>query len=126
MRAAPSAQRGMGAKGIFFTLVLLGIVLTLILKLGPSYMGFWTLSSIMDDLAKDPERIQGGRPAIMDRLNKQMDINNVRDMQDKDFSIKKREDNAFDVKVAYERRHHLFYNVDAVLVFSHEVVVEGR
>ena len=116
----------MGAKGIFFTLVLLGIVLTLILKLGPSYMGFWTLSSIMDDLAKDPERIQGGRPAIMDRLSKQMDINNVRDMQDKDFSIKKREDNAYDVKVAYERRHHLFYNVDAVLVFSHEVVVEGR
>jgi hypothetical protein len=126
MRAAPSAQRGMGGKGILLTLVLLGIVLTLILKLGPSYMGFWTLSSIMDDLAKDPEHIQGGRPAIMSRLNKQMDINNVRDMQDKDFSIKKRDDNAFDVKLAYERRHHLFYNVDAILVFSHEVVVQGR
>ncbi len=126
MRAARSAQRGMGAKGIFLTLVLLGIVLTLILKLGPSYMGFWTLTSIMDNLAEDPEPIQGGRPAIMDRLNKLMDINSVEGIEAKDFSIKKRDDNAYDLKVAYERRHHLFYNLDAVLVFTHEVVVEGR
>ena len=116
----------MGGKGILFTLLLLGSLLTLVLKLGPSYMSFWTLSSIMDNLGEDPGAIQGGRTAIMDRLTKQMDINNVKDVEAKDFSIKQREDKAFDVKVAYERRHHLFYNLDAVLVFSHEVVVKDR
>lgn len=126
MRAARSAQRGMGAKGVILAILLIGTVLTLILRLGPSYMGFWTLKSIMNDVAEDPEAIQGGRAAIVDRLSKQMDINDVEGIQAKDFSIKKREDNAFDVKISYERRQHLFYNVDAVLTFSHEVVVKSR
>jgi hypothetical protein len=126
MRSARRMQRGMGASGIFFAMVLFAFFLTLLVKLGPSYMSYWTLRSLMDGLAEAPEPIVGGKQAILSRLDGQMNINNIDGIMARDFVVKKVEDNAFDVRVAYERRQHLFANVDVVLTFSHGVTVKAR
>jgi len=116
----------MGASGIFFSLVLLAFFVTLVLKLGPYYMSYWTLRSIMDDLAAAPEPLVGGKQAILSRLEGQMNINNIEGIAPRDFKVKKVEDNVLEASVAYERRQHLFANVDVVLTFSHGVTVKGR
>jgi hypothetical protein len=126
MVATPSAQRGIGGTGIFFGLVLFAFVLTILFKLGPSYMSFWTLKSLMDDLAEAPESVQGGRLAIVNRLNDRLNINNMGGLSPKELTVNKRADESYELKVAYERRQHLFANVDVVLTFSHAVAVKGR
>jgi hypothetical protein len=126
MFTTPSAQRGVGLTGIFFGLVLFAFILTILVKLGPPYMSFWTLKSLMDDVAEAPESVQGGRSAILKQLNSQLNINNMDELQPKEFTLVKSGDEAYNLKVAYERRQHLFANVDVVLTFSHAVVVKGR
>jgi hypothetical protein len=55
-----------------------------------------------------------------------MMVNEVRNIDSKSFTVTQAGENAFDLKVAYERREHLFANIDAVLSFDHAVVVKGR
>lgn len=126
MRTMPGVQKGMGTSGILFTIVVVIFVLTVTFKLGPGYMGFWTLRSIMDGLAQSPEPILGGRPAILKAISDRLMVNDVRNIEPRSFTVKKVSDDAFDVSVEYERREHLFFNIDAVLSFHYAVVVKGK
>lgn len=123
---AARSQRGVGMGGIFLILAALGFVLMLALKLGPLYMGFWTLQSLMNDLAASSEPILGGKPGVMNRLNNLMNINEIRDLDPKSFQIQKLEGDRYEVTLSYERRTHLFANVDAVLTFDHTVAVKSQ
>ena len=126
MRTRRAAQRGIGLNGAMVIIALAVFFLTLLFKLGPSYLTFMTMKSIMEDIAESPGPIQGGKAAIMTDLNKRMMINNVRSVDAKAFTIKKSGDDTLDVELAYEDRIHLFANVDAVLTFDHTVVVKGQ
>jgi hypothetical protein len=122
----PARQQGMGMSGILFVLVVVIFVVTVLFKLGPSYMSYMTMKSIMNGVAESPEPILGGKQAIMRVLENRMMVNDVRAVGVNAFSFKKAGEDAFDVTLKYEQREHLFFNVDAVLTFNHTVVVKGR
>ena len=126
MPKMPARQQGMGMSGMLFVLVVVIFVVTVLFKLGPAYMNYMTMKSIMNAVAESPEPILGGKPAIMKALENRMMVNEVRTIDSKSFAFKKVGEEAFDVTLDYERREHLFFNVDAVLIFSHTVVVKGR
>ena len=126
MRTIGTAQRGIGLNSAMVIIALAVFFLTLLFKLGPSYVTFMTMKSIMESVAESPEPILGGKAAIMSDLTKRMMINEVRSVDSKSFSVKKSGDDTLDVTLAYEDRIHLFANVDAVLMFDHTVVVKGR
>lgn len=126
MPKMPGGQQGMGMSGMLFVLVVAIVFVTVLFKLGPAYMNYMTMKSIMNGIAESPEPILGGKPEIMKLLANRMMVNEVRTIDAKSFSFKKVGENAFDVTLDYERREHLFFNVDAVVTFSHTVVVKGR
>ncbi|WP_295432635.1 DUF4845 domain-containing protein [uncultured Thiodictyon sp.] len=111
---------------MLFVLVVVIFVVTVLFKLGPAYMSYMTMKSIMNGVAESPEPILGGKAAIMKVLENRMMVNEVRTIDSKSFAFKKVGEEAFGVTLTYERREHLFFNVDAVLTFSHSVVVKGR
>jgi hypothetical protein len=119
-------QRGITAYGLLFVLVVLGFTFMLLVKLGPAYMKFWTVKSVMDGLKDTPEVLTGGRAAIMSRLDRQMDMNEIDDVSPSKFKIQKTGDDSYEVQVAYEQREHLLANVDAVLTFTHAVTVKAK
>ncbi|MBV5275508.1 MAG: DUF4845 domain-containing protein [Lamprocystis purpurea] len=121
-----AVQQGMGMSAILFVLVVVIFAMTLLFKLGPSYMSFFTLKSIMNSVAESPEPILGGKPAVMRQVENQMMVNDVRSVDSKAFTVKKSGENTLDLTVDYEQRTHIFANVDAVLTFKHTVVVKGR
>ncbi len=121
-----AVQQGMGMSAILFVLVVVIFAMTLLFKLGPSYMSFLTLKSIMNSIAESSEPVLGGKPAVMKLIEGQMMVNDVRSVDSKAFSVKKSGENMLDVTVDYEQRMHIFANVDAVLTFKHTVVVKGR
>jgi len=126
MPEMPARQQGMGMSGMLFVLVVVIFVVTVLFKLGPAYMNYMTMKSIMNGVAESPEPILGGKAAIMKVLENRMMVNEVRTIDSKSFAFKKVGEEAFDVTLNYERREHLFFNVDAVLTFSHTVAVKGR
>jgi hypothetical protein len=55
-----------------------------------------------------------------------MDVNDVKGIDPRAFTVQRSGDDSYDVSVAYERREHLFLNLDAVLTFEHAVRVRGQ
>lgn len=119
-------QQGMGLSGLLLIFVLVAFVAVALLRMGPHYMSYLTLRSAMNNVAQSPEPILGGRVAILDLINRRLEINDVRGIDPKSFKIQKTDDGSYDVRVAYERREHLFGNIDVVLTFDHGVRVEAQ
>jgi hypothetical protein len=105
---------------------LLIFFVTLLFKLGPAYMGFWTIKSVMDNVADQSTPIDGGTREIANQIGKRLDINNVAQVTTKDFKIRRTGENLYEVTLDYEQRQHLFFNIDAVLSFAYQVEVKGR
>lgn len=126
MRNTRALQQGMGIGSIMFVIVVVIFFVTVLFKLGPAYMSYMTLRSIMDDVAKSPEPIVGGRAAIVRAVDGRMMINDVRSVDAKSFTVKKSGDDAYELAVDYEQRQHLFFNIDTVLTFHYSVVVKGQ
>lgn len=122
-----AGQRGMGMLG-FITLVgLVAFFLTIALKVGPTYMNFWTVRTIMKDMADGRgDVIVGGARGIADILERRMDVNSVVYPTMKEFDIKKIEGGTYRVTLNFDQRVHLFFNVDAVTMFKYQVDIETQ
>ncbi len=116
-------QRGMGMTGVIFTVGLVAFFMTILLKIGPLYLNFWTIRSIMTDVSTQTEPLQGGQRAIIDSIGKRMDVNSVRNITTNEFEVIKQDQNVYRVTVNYEQRVHLFFNIDAVAMFTYQVDV---
>ena len=120
-----SRQHGIGMLGVIFIVGLGAFVVTILLKMGPAYLDFWTVRTIMTEVAKQPQMIEGGPRGILNAVGKRMDINNLRDRSVKDdFAIEKVDNNLYNLILSYEDRRHLFFNVDAVAMFDYQVEVK--
>lgn len=121
-----SRQRGMGFIGVIFIVGLAAFFMTLLLKLGPLYLNFWTIRSIMTGVVEQAETIEGGARGIVPTINKRLNVNSVNNVSYKDFKVTKIDQNTYEVKVEYEQRVHLFFNVDAVTMFNYQVEVKFK
>lgn len=113
-------QRGIGLVGMLFALVTAGFFATIGMKLGPRYMEFLTVKSVMKDVAEDPEQANAGKMSVFKTIENRLYINSVRSIDPNAFSYKKTS-SGFRISVDYNVQEHLFANVDVVLNFAHEV-----
>lgn len=128
MRNSVSRQRGIGVMGALLMLAAVGFVIMVLVKLGPSYMTFLTVRSVMEDVKEDPNAFadRQGR-GIIKALTRRLEVNDVRTVHRKDFKMTRQRD-SMDLSVNYEVREHLAWNVDVVLIFEHQVniPISGR
>ncbi|ADC62651.1 DUF4845 domain-containing protein [Allochromatium vinosum] len=120
------AKRQRGA-GFLLLIVLIGLASffgTIALKVGPLYLNFWTVRSIMEETAQqlDPTQ-EGGVRGIVTSIEKRLYINSIENIKGSDFEVERIDGERFQVSLAYEERVHLFFNVDAVVSFSHQIEV---
>ena len=119
-------QGGMGMLAILVIIALIVFFLSLAFKLGPSYAEFWTVRSIMNGVADSSRPITGGPREILDQIRNGLGINNINQVTMQDFSVRRTDSGLYEVAVEYERRQHLFFNVDAVLTFADQVEVRTQ
>lgn len=118
-----SRQRGMGMLGVITIIALAAFFGTIVLKVGPLYLDFWTLRTIMEEVKANPQQIDGGARGITAAIDKRLNINSVYGRKGSDFLVKKIEGSQYRVTLDYEDRVHLFFNVDAIASFHHEVEI---
>ncbi|GAB0149440.1 MULTISPECIES: DUF4845 domain-containing protein [Marichromatium] len=127
-RCTTPARRQAGAGILSFTILvgLAAFFITLLLKLGPIYMQNLTIQSVMDGL-EDPVEPVGRNPRkITDYLMRNLDINGITSVSAQEFVIKRTDADRFSVVLEYERRTHLFFNVDVVLTFHNQVEISTQ
>lgn len=120
MRSALSTlarrQRGLSAMGALLVLILLVAGVTVTLKLAPHYIDFYTVQSVIEGLPEKDVRTMP-RAALTDNLKKRFKINNLRDFDIRDIITLDRSREGTVLEVSYERREHLFLNIDVVISF---------
>jgi hypothetical protein len=115
-------QRGLGFPSVIAIIALASFFITILFKVGPLYMGFWTVRSIMEDMAADyGNSKENNSRAILTALEKRLDVNSVTHVKLSDFDVERTGERRFNLKLNYEQRTHLFFNIDVVVSFSHKV-----
>ena len=122
---APSLQvdhrlkriRGMGTMGMILVLVLVAMGISFGLKIGPHYMNFRTMQTLLAALTEEEVKT-ASRAQVMALLLKRFKINSLYD-EDPEKIIKfTRERGAVSLAIDYEVREHLFANVYVLLDFD--------
>jgi hypothetical protein len=118
-------QHGVGIARFSFYLALVIIALTIVLKLGPSYVEYLEIRSVMKGLAEDSSLAREGGYRLARILDDRLHINYIDSVSVKDFELKKTE-KGYRVGVRYQVIEHLFANVDVLLNFHYEVLVDKK
>lgn len=115
-------QQGMTLLGLLVALILAASVTMLGLRIIPIYLESMTVSSVVDDVAANPE-LGGAQPAeVRSALMRQLQVNNVDKLGRNDISVE-RSGEGVTIVVAYERRFPLIANLDGVASFREEAMV---
>ena len=116
---SPATQLGMSMWGWLFVAIVMGTVITAVLRLGPHYIDFRIVQSVSDRLPVNEVHKEMSRAKILEHYKKQFRIEGFR-IPLKDMMTVERNREQTVVDINYEVREHLFFNIDVVLVFSEQ------
>jgi len=117
-RANPtSRQRGITMLGAVAILVVVASVVTVALRLGPHYIDFYTMQTLIEELPANRVHTME-RGDIREALQKRFRINNIRAYEVGDVISIERDKGETQLIIRYEAREHLVSNVDAVMRFE--------
>ena len=110
-------ERGMTFLGIVALLVGVSVVITLLMRLGPHYLDWTTMETILDDLARENVH-QMSKADIRGSLAKRFRVNSLRGFDLREVIKIERNKVDTSLSVEYEKREPIVFNIDIVLSFS--------
>jgi hypothetical protein len=114
-----STQQGASVISILASVALLIIVATLLMRLGPHYIDWRTMQSIVDDLPVGQVHSMS-KEEIRTTLKKRFRVNSLRDFDLREIITIDRAKAGTVLKIDYEVREFIVANVDVVLTFSEQ------
>ncbi len=121
-----SRQSGEGLTSMLFTLIFIGCVVLVALRVIPLYIEYFQVTSSLESLAEDPRTSQMSLREIKNNLMRRMrDINNVERVKDENITIAKKE-GLITISVNYEARVPMIANFDLVASFNKSVEVPSN
>jgi hypothetical protein len=112
-------QKGMSLIGVFilaFMVIFFGL---LTVKMSGSYMDHYTLTKMVETSLEGQTASRFSATEFQDRLKKNMEINQINLNLKEAMTISKRK-SPVEIVLSYEKRVHLFANVDVVMIFHEE------
>jgi hypothetical protein len=120
-----SRQRGMTFWGLLFVLGVIAVVMFLIFKLFPVYMGDFKVRSALDSLAKQQDIATMSKTDIAYSLEKRFDVDDIRHVNLKqDLTIEARGKGRV-VRIQYAAVVPMVSNISALVEFDHSREVAG-
>jgi hypothetical protein len=110
-------QRGVSKFGLLMLFLLLVSILTIGLKVVPIYVDHNLISGICEELIESGEASNLSTNDLRSRVGNTLRINNVRDFDLSDITMRKENGQAI-ITIAYERRVELVGNLDIVATFE--------
>lgn len=110
-------QLGMSAWAWLFVIMVMAGMATAVLKLGPHYIDFRVIQSVVNRLDEDKVHESMARSDIVEYFQKQLRIENVHTPLGQMLKIDRDREQTV-LNINYEVREHLFFNIDVVLSFN--------
>lgn len=121
-----SKQKGMSPITVLVMCIALAGVILVVLKLGPHYLDYSNIRKVFNAAAEAPGAESIAFKQLYKNVNKGLLINNIRDFDFKDSAYIDKSDGTVVYGFEYEIRDNMAFNIDTVLMFSHEVEVEVK
>ena len=115
-------QAGLSFLSVFFGILITGLVVLLIFKIGPPYLEHYGVVSSLKSLEQEIGMHQKSNTELMTLLQKRLEINDVRRVNSKDVTIKK-QSRQTTMRVAYEVQVPLVSNVDLLITFDNTALL---
>ena len=114
-----SRQSGMSLIAYLIVLALVGFIIYLGMKIGPTYLEYYTLRKAVDRVAAEAEAADIG--SIRSKMERQMTIDYAEFKPE--FVTVQRDNNQLNLVLNYEIRKPLVYNLDFVAKFQHSAPI---
>ena len=115
-------QSGLSIFSVVLGILITGLVVLLIFKIGPLYLEHYGVVSSLKSLEKEPGMHQKSNTELMTLLQKRLEINDVRRVNHKDVIIKKQARQTT-MRVAYEVQVPLVSNVNLLITFDNTALL---
>jgi hypothetical protein len=111
-----ASQKGSYYAGILMFAMFI-VLLVCGMKIGPAYLDNNIIRNSVESLASTGELRSMTQTELRSALMRNLLTNNIRDFDAKNVTVTREGDQEF-VDINYEKRIHLFLNIDAVVAFS--------
>lgn len=105
---------------VLIVIVLIAFFATLLAKMGPAYLSYYQVRSVMERVVAKPDLQGAGARQVLSALSSQLNIDGIRTISTKDFKVQ-RENNEVLLVLDYQVQEHLGFNVDVLMHFHHQV-----
>lgn len=113
-------QQGWTMWSLMFTLLVIGSISWVGLKIVPLYMDNSTIRGAIKPMAQDRSLADASYDEIVTLIQKRLSINNVRWVKPDNIEFVE-EDNFTQVRIDYEKRIKMVSNIDIILTFENHV-----
>jgi hypothetical protein len=121
-----TTQSGMTFWGVLVLAALIVIVTLLFFKLMPPYLEYGKVRTALENIAKQPDAGNLERGEIKAALDRRFTIEDVNGIDlNKNLFVEKKPGTTT-IRIAYERRVPIAYNITALIEFDHSVQVNAR
>ncbi|MGB0663903.1 MAG: DUF4845 domain-containing protein [Pontibacterium sp.] len=117
MKAGLKQQQGASLLSILVVLVVAGGIFSVAFKLYPAYWDFHLVDSVLTDITQTPSETQKSTRELKRDLSKKFLINQIKLPEDDSLILEKEKDRLL-IKLNYEVRVPMFFNVDAMVRFD--------
>lgn len=121
-----ATQKGMTFWGLLMVFALIVFFTVLTLKLLPPYMQYGKVKTALESVAHQPEAATMERADIKAALDRRFSIEDVNDVDLNKSLFVEKKPGVTTIRIAYERRVPMAYNVTALIEFDHSVQVNAR
>ena len=113
-------QRGITLIGFVFVLMIAGFFAYLLMRLFPVYSEYFSLVRVMNETAAEVNIGTKTPEQIKEMMDRRMYISYISSVSKKDIQVG-RENGIYKMRVRYEVRGKLFYNLDFIATFDKSV-----
>lgn len=121
-QAGQARQKGVTTLGLLVLGMLIGVWVLVIIKLVPVYIEDYGIKDVFEDYQAQYKEIGGEKRKIVDHFERGFQVNNIRYVSVKELEVEKKP-KEMTVKLNYDVRVPLFYNIDIMLSFQNEATV---
>ena len=119
----PHRQQGLTAISIIVIIAMIGFFAMIAIRLFPIYMEHFSVKSHLKGLSEEVDIKSKTNGEILDKLNKRFDIDDVKHVKNDNIFIERQKDGSMTIAIEYEVRTPAIANVDMVVSFVDEVVL---
>jgi len=126
MLTTKSKQNGMTFWGLLMVAAVFAFFVLLFFKLFPSYMEHAKVKTALENISRQPGTIEMEKAQIKSAFERRFDIEDVSNIDlNKNLFVEKKP-GSMTIRIAYERRVPIAYNVSALIEFDDSVQVNVR